>query len=374
MNGKKIKIIMLRLALVFAGITIALAAGEIAMRFLLPDYLAYAGIERNFFCRYDPELGWAPLPEITAQHRQNGFSTFVSQNQYGLRGSDKVTKKRTNSSRRVLVLGDSYVWGYGVNQDEIFSNPEFHSSSLEILNFGVSGYATDQEYLLYQRNGLEFDVDEVVLAFTPYNDVIGNLEKKQYGYLKPYFTIVEGELILHQDHIHDSIGRNISNQIRFHSRLVNTLERSYRIYRDNQKYKDSGIDTSIARKRVYEDGDELSEDDLEGIKITSKIIVALREIVEQQGASFSVLFIPYKPHILDRRETNHPLVEYLSRELETNGVDYFEPYFLFLNQEKEGRKLYNRFDNHFSPSGHSLFAALFTDLAMRESIFNYYRQ
>ncbi len=141
----------------------------------------------------------------------------------------------------------------------MFSNPEIHSSSLEILNFGVSGYATDQEYLLYQRNGLEFDVDEVVLAFTPYNDVIGNLEKKQYGYLKPYFKIVEGELILHQDHIHDSIGRNISNQIRFHSRLVNTLERSYRIYRDNQKYKDADYDISIARKKVYEEGDELSE-------------------------------------------------------------------------------------------------------------------
>ncbi len=370
---KTFKYIVLRLVLVFMGFAIALTASEIALRIIIPDYLAYAGIERNFFCEFDPELGWSPLPDLTAQHLQNGFSTFVHQNQYGLRGSDSDTKKRTNSNRRILVLGDSYVWGYGVNQSEIFSNPEIHKSSLEFLNFGVSGYGTDQEYLFYLRDGLEFDVDEVVLAFTLYNDVISNLEEKKYGYLKPYFSIVEGELILHQDHIHDRLGRNAVNQIRFHSRLVNTLERSYRTYRDSQKYSSDKNDVSVARKRVFKE-QELSERDREGIEITIKMIVALQERVEQQGASFSVIFIPYKPHVLNQVERNHPLVEHLSSGLVKHNIDYFEPYFLFLKQEEEGRKLFNMFDNHFSASGHALFARVFTDPDIRKSIYNYYNQ
>jgi len=362
--------IVFRVVLIFTGIAIALTTGEIAMRIIMPDYLAYAGIERNFFCEFDPELGWAPLENITAQHIQNGFSTFVHQNQYGLRGSDSDTKKRTRSNHRILVLGDSYVWGYGVNQDEMFTNSAVHKSPQDFLNFGVSGYGTDQEYLFYLKNGLEFDVDEVVLVFTPYNDVISNLEKEQYGYLKPYFEIVADKLVLHQAHIHDSVGRNVTNQIRFHSRLVNTIERAYRTYRNNQKYNN---DTSFAKKRIFKEA-TLSERDKEGIEITKKIIITLREVVEQQGASFSVIFVPYKPHIQIQTGKNHPLVEYLSSELEKYNIDYYEPYFLFLNQKKRGVTLYNNYDNHFSASGHILFAKIFTDPAIRESIHNYYSQ
>ena len=48
------------------------------------------------------------------------------------------------------------------------------------INCGVSGYGTDQEYLFYLREGQKFDVDQVVLAFTLYNDVENNLNSKQY--------------------------------------------------------------------------------------------------------------------------------------------------------------------------------------------------
>jgi len=338
MRRKTFKNFALRLVLIFMGSAFALGISEIALRIMVPDYLAYAGIERNFFCKFDPELGWSPLPDVTAQHLQNGFSTFVHQNQYGLRGSDSDSKTKNSSNHRVLVLGDSYAWGYGVNQNEMFTNPQIHKSSQDLLNFGVSGYGTDQEYLFYLRNGLEFDVDEVVLVFTPYNDVISNLEEKQYGYLKPYFKIIEGELVLFQDHIHDMIGRNLINQIRFHSRLVNTIERAYRTYRNSQKYRKNINDTSVARKRVFKEI-KLSERDEEGIEITAKIIAALQKSVQRHGASFSVIFIPYKPHIIKKKDKNHPLVEKLSRELEKYAIDYYEPYYMFLNQEKTGIQL-----------------------------------
>ena len=148
---------------------------------------------------------WAPLQNITALHKKGALSGLVHQNKYGLRGPDDMQWKKTAGKRRILVLGDSYVWGYGVNQNELFSAPEVHGTDDEILNFGVSGYGTDQEYLFYLREGTRFAADEVVVALTPYNDIANNLGPKQYGYLKPYFTLENQQLILHTEHIRNRV-------------------------------------------------------------------------------------------------------------------------------------------------------------------------
>ncbi len=184
----KLKKVFFRMGAITIGIGIAMLIGEIGLRLLQPARLFSSGRERDFFCRFDPELGWAPLQNITALQKKGDLSGLVHQNKYGLRGPDDMQLNKTAGKRRVLVLGDSYAWGYGVNQTELFSAPKVHGTNDEILNFGVSGYGTDQEYLFYQRDGINFVVDEVVVAFNPYNNVAHNLAPKQYGYLKPYFT------------------------------------------------------------------------------------------------------------------------------------------------------------------------------------------
>ena len=88
--------------------------------------------------------------------------------------------QKTPGKKRILVLGDSYIWGFGTNQENIFSAPEVHRTNDEIINGGVSGYGADQEYLFYLRTGQKFDVDQVVLALTLYNDVENNLASVQY--------------------------------------------------------------------------------------------------------------------------------------------------------------------------------------------------
>ena len=114
--------------------------------------------------------------------------------------------------KRSLVFGDSHLWGFGVDQNQIFSAPEVHGTNEEIVNFGVSGYGSDQEYLLYQLIGTKFIADEVVVAFTPYNYVANNLAAKEYGYLKPYFRLENGQPVLHNDHIRDSGFRRVLMQ------------------------------------------------------------------------------------------------------------------------------------------------------------------
>jgi len=360
-----------KLVAVAFGVVLAALVGEVVMRLVMPSRLASAGNERDFFCRFDPELGWAPIENITALHKKNGLSALVHQNQYGLRGSDDMQRKRTDGRRRVLVLGDSYAWGYGVNQNELFSAPEVAGTNVEIINFGVSGYGTDQEYLFYLQRGTNFDVDEVVLALTPYNDVGNNLAPKQYGHLKPFFTLEKQGLVLHNEHVKESIIRNTGSFLNHHSRVWNLLDDVNRALGDywDKRRKESG--TAQAKETTYEAKD-VTEQDRKGVELTVAILKKLKEAAAQQHAEFSVIFIPYKPHIDKRLPYNHPLVPLIAEGLSREGITYREPYPEFLKATEAGIDPFNDPDNHFGPKGHALFAKFLTHTDMAEASVNYY--
>lgn len=350
---------------------VALLIGEIALRLLLPNQLASSSKERALFCRYDRKLGWAPRERITAKHLTDGLSALVHQNQFGLRGSDEMQHRNSGGKRRILVLGDSYAWGFGVNQNELFSAPEVHGPEVEILNFGVSGYGTDQEYLLYLRKGTNFVVDEVVVVLTPYNDVGNNLSPKQYGYLKPYFTLDEKRLVLHDDHIRDVQQQGLTFGLRHHSRVWTLLSEAARAFSNPREKRQNRESTAEAKPIEYRQED-ISERDRAGGELTVAILKHFRDAVAARNAEFSVIFVPYKPHIDKRLSTNHPLVPAIAAGLTREGITYREPYPAFLQAALAGSQPFNDPDNHFGPKGHALFARFLTRTEMAAASVNYY--
>jgi len=95
-----------RIALLTLGCVLGFLLGEGALRLFLPNYVPTAGLERNFFCHFDPQLGWGPLPNVSGTHRRDGFAVYVEQNQFGLRGPKTMRKERTSTHFLTLVLGD----------------------------------------------------------------------------------------------------------------------------------------------------------------------------------------------------------------------------------------------------------------------------
>ncbi|MDA0739224.1 MAG: SGNH/GDSL hydrolase family protein [Nitrospirae bacterium] len=369
-QSSKIQEWVVRLWLIALGCTVGFLIGEGALRLFLPNYIASAGLERNFFCHFDPLLGWGPLPHVSGLHRRDGFGVYVEQNQFGLRGSKDMQKEKSSPQYRTLILGDSYVWGYGVDQDMVFTEPGVHGSDKELINFGVSGYGTDQALLLYQRDGISFDVDEVVLAFTPYNDVENNLSARQYGHDKPYFTLESQALVLHTEHLKENPAQTLINTIWAQSRVVNVLFTAHRTFQNWQVLQRTKGGTATPGTGPL-GPNAVSDRDRKGIALTLALITKLRDTVLATGAKFSVSFIPYKPHILHKVSYNHPLVPLLAKELETAGIPYDEPYFMFLKQA-ELKSLFNPIDNHFSPEGHIVFSRSFVDSDMREHTRNLY--
>jgi hypothetical protein len=260
------------------------------------------------------------------------------------------------------VLGDSYVWGVGASQEELFTAPEVSGTNDELINCGVSGYGTDQEYLFYLLKGQKFDADEVVLAFTLYNDVENNLNPKQYSYLKPYFTLNGDQLILHNDHVRYSIVDT----------FVRGLKRDCRVWNLADRGVHGLIDTLLQKPKHLETDVVVSETDRKGIELTLAILKKLKEAVAARHAEFYVVFIPYKPRVEDHLPENHPFAPLIAAGLTQMGVSYREPYPEFLKSAMAGVDPFNVGDNHFNAAGHALFAKFVTDTDLARASIDYY--
>jgi hypothetical protein len=273
------KAILFRFAAIVISLVIVALLGEVTLRLCGPRPVED---EKYRFCRFDHELGWAPLENVT--YADKGF--LVHQNQFGLRAPEDIQLKNTSGRKRVLVLGDSYVWGFGATQEELFTARQVYRTDDELINGGVSGYGTDQEYLFYLREGQKFEVDEVVLAFTLLNDVANNLSPKQYSYLKPYFTLNAGQLVLHNDHVRDGIVKRFGRALRRHCRVYDlSNDGVHALIKTLQRKHPNQLETDVV----------VSEADRKGIELTLAILKKLKEAVEARHAKLVVVFIPYKP-------------------------------------------------------------------------------
>ena len=116
-------------------------------------------------------------------------------NSLGLRDEEFIL----DATPTILFLGDSFVWGLDAEANERFSEllkPRI--AGYKILAAGVSGYGTDQEYLLLKKLWPKVKPSVVVLIVCTDNDRQDNSTNIRYeGYQKPYFTIAaDGALVL----------------------------------------------------------------------------------------------------------------------------------------------------------------------------------
>ncbi|MHC4532471.1 MAG: tetratricopeptide repeat protein [Planctomycetota bacterium] len=114
----------------------------------------------------NPILGF----ELKANCRSDDpdfIQTYERTNSHGQRDRQRKLQK-PDGVRRVLLLGDSVVEGYGLSESETISRQLedlYPDGSTEVLNFGVSAYCTRAEIELLEVKGLRFDPDVVVLVF-----------------------------------------------------------------------------------------------------------------------------------------------------------------------------------------------------------------
>ncbi len=90
-------------------------------------------------------------------------------NAHGLRDRDRPGKRP--GAKRVLVMGDSYTWGYAVAEEEAYPQTaerllkERGHHDIDVVNGGVPDYNSRQERQLLERLLRVYEPDAVVLSY-----------------------------------------------------------------------------------------------------------------------------------------------------------------------------------------------------------------
>jgi hypothetical protein len=117
----------------------------------------------------------------------------VNSNSQGVRGRREYPLARTDRTR-IIAIGDSYTFGEGVNDDQTFAAfLERQLENTDVLNLGVHGYGTDQQWLRLQIDGLKYRPDIVLFGY--YEDDISRNRLTFRDYRKPHFSVVNGRLV-----------------------------------------------------------------------------------------------------------------------------------------------------------------------------------
>jgi hypothetical protein len=154
---------------------------------------------------HDPQLGWRFIPGLRARVWQAGRYHTVRTDSHGFR-NERESGPQESGRFRIVVLGDSYAAGDGVNNPERFTDLlEKEFSPVDLLNLAMPGSGPDQQVLTHEHVGVGLSPNGIL--FCPSEMDIFRLTLKAWPTMewgtgtvryraKPYFTLDGGSLEL----------------------------------------------------------------------------------------------------------------------------------------------------------------------------------
>jgi hypothetical protein len=178
-NLKEISFKIIALTL---GLIVGLVIGEIGSRFYYfgGDALDFQKINSfvtigytGFLQPADDQYVWYEVkPNLNELFKMRQMTT----NSQGLRDQEYSLKKPANTYR-VAVIGDSFTFGDGVDNDSVYHaiveqklNSKSDSLQIELLNFGVAGYDLLNYLGVIQAKALAYEPDLILIGFCGNND------------------------------------------------------------------------------------------------------------------------------------------------------------------------------------------------------------
>lgn len=164
---------------------------------------AWAGIGEQECLKIDSDIGYSLFKNKNVTWRREGFSR-VRFNSYGMQDREYPVSKPSHT-RRVAVVGDSYVEALQVDRSENFcsllesslNKSKFYPESVEVMNFGIQAHNLSQTYLNLKKSVFRFAPDMVVLPYRPDSTYLlpPDLKRGFLGARPNFFVGQDGELI-----------------------------------------------------------------------------------------------------------------------------------------------------------------------------------
>ena len=354
----------------------------------------------KLFCEYDSLLGWRKIPGVKGIHKTAEYSIPEVINSKGIRGPE-YSYDKDNEEYRILVVGDSFVEGYTVEFNEMFSEivkmmlNKRGDRNYEVISAGTGGYCTDQEFLFFKEEGKKYNPDLTVLMFCD-NDIIYNAKSKYDQDYKPLFKLEEGKLRLtnvpvpprekrekkfietvkrilrEKTYLYNFITDRVKSFRGLHAIAIklglaqetNTLITDLKVNR----HKEVWIPCEFRpyKKKCYDE--EIDR----AWQITEALLSDFKKEVTFIGGNLLVFHIPSRaavyPEEWEAMKKRYCLskddwdIDNIGRKLadicNKQGIDFIEPTKLFKAEadklNKQGQRLYFFFDGHWNVKGHQL--------------------
>lgn len=279
------------------------------------------------------------------RHRPNAVVRFghftVRTNSLGFRGPE-IAKEKPAGTFRILMLGDSVVFGWGVDDEVTFArrleaelNARRDGRRYEVVNTGHPMYDTTQEAALLAEEGLALDPDLVILVYVV-NDVepTALLVEEAFAAAKQGGDAPAGGVLA-------SLGATVRGWLRATTTLLETV----RLGRSAPGPRD-GASVRLEPKMIRH-GEE-------GWRRSRAALRRIRDLCEERGIPFLVL-----DHTLPPLDV---LVDFCKAE----GIARYD--FRFTPQEL-GADIYNSLvDSHANAKGHEILLRRLRDVLARTGV------
>jgi hypothetical protein len=161
----------------------------IALFLLAEGILRTQGFGHTVLYVADPEIGYYPEPNVDLVR----YGGAVHTNSFGMR-SPNVTEKKPAGTFRILMLGDSTLYGGSyIDQEDLYASRVRKALNapgagapgpVEVLAMGCNGWGPFHEHAFVERSGT-FDAD-VVMIQLPIDDI----NRPLYGLMSvPFFSV-----------------------------------------------------------------------------------------------------------------------------------------------------------------------------------------
>ncbi len=305
-------------------------------------------------------LGLTNPANTTYELTHPEYNMTITTNSFGLRDRD-FTKEVPEGVYRILVIGDSFTFGIGVQNNETYPKifelelNKDPSARIEVLNVGKSGIGP-QEYLeLLKHYSQVYDYDIVVVGFYVGNDVIDSKD--------PYIN--EGLISLLKKSRIVTMTFNLVTRLaqRNTSKVSNILvfnaKRAPQFFEDSLLLESDDVKESMAQAMTYIlDMGEYSQS--HGKKMVVLVIPQAMQVDKKYHAFFSGLGFDVRDEFL----TNPRAQTVLDAFLEKNGIVYID----LLSDLKGHDDLYFLTDDHMNTKGQEFIGKVFAKKVLNDTV------
>ena len=306
------------------------------------------------FHEFDPVLGWRGRKLYTARFKRPDFDVVIALDAAGFRKQVNLDAQRNKTPHRIFAFGDSFVWGWGVDQGEVFTDKmNLLLKDYSVYNYGIDGIGTVVEYLLFSTEvRKQLCADDIVLLMFCNNDFADNVDRKK---VHAETAGMEVKLV----NPAKPLTSPVEDWLKNHSYLCNFVwfrADLYRLTRVNRQQEDEVLGRTITASD-------------ERFVVTRHFLAKFQADCEAAKARFVVAHIPCQEEIAEAR-ANRPnklanekargeTLFSITRALQIETIDLV-PGFL-ARKSKTGETLTFKNDGHWNRTGHQAVAELVSD-------------